>query len=629
MYLRRVCLTFTLENDTCMRKQPPAADNRRERKNASHSERSGLRTRMGRPWIFWVTISVLVVIQIARLVGDEITPNQNLIRNPGVFSLLSYLTLAILVLGFVILSFLHVWEGRFKVLQRIGIILVALSCLLVTALSFNPRLAPNGDNAEYVISAKSLVDHGSVKRLYVPGEPTNSLASLGLPLMLSPIYKIWGLDILKMKVLVFILSLIAIPLLFLIFNSVVDTWLSLLLTLVGATSPYLISSSSSIMTEIPYWCFSLATLYVGTRYQQSQKFNVFLFLLLLILCFISYIIRPVSISLVLAIVCLLLSQVRWYEGWVNALRGLPFRKLIYFSTVLAVAFGVWQLKQSQEGLSQTTLFLKGSITDRFFENTFALSNVLSQIILSSDTFLWFRNAPDVGLPPRNIFWMILSIVTLVGIGKGILKKHLLAWYVVFFSIITLLASYTPQERVMVRYFSVIIPFLIYYFALGVNTILNPLLPKSNKKMWTRLLSVISVGLICTVNLSGNRHNMLVKSAVYNDYYDSFLRAAHWCGQNLDSTSYVMSVKPRIVYLYSGLKGVDLIGDRDVYSEEWARAKLVEMRDRGITHIIVDVISKKTQETVFPLLQDHPAFFRRLDVPGLDEKCTVVEVLNIN
>ena len=609
-----------------MGKRAPASEKRRERKNASHSERSRLHIGTGRPWIFWVTIVVLLVLQIARLIGEDISPNENLIRNPDAFSLWSYLTLTILLLGFVTLSFLHVRRGRFRVLEKVGIISVALSCLLISALSFNPRLAPNGDNAEYVISAKSLVDHGSVKRLYVPDEPPNSLASLGLPLMLSPIYEIWGLDIHKMKVLIFILSLVAIPLLFLVFNAQEDTWLSLLLTLVGATSPYLISSSSSIMTEIPYWCFSLATLYAGIRYQRSQKFKVPLFLLLLVLCFICYITRPVGISIVLAVVCMQLSYIRWSEGWRKAVRGLPFRKLLYFSTVLFVAFVVWQFKQAQEGLSQTALFFSGSMIGRFFENAFALSNVLPQMILSSDTFLWFRNAPDFGLPPRSILWMVLLIVTFVGLGKGLLKKHLLAWYVTFFTLITLLASYTPQERVMTRYVSVIIPFLIYYFVLGAGTILKPLFT-SNKVKWARLISVISLGLILTVNLSGNRHNMLVKSAVYNDYYDSFLRAAHWCGNNLDPDDYVMSVKPRIVYLYSGLKGVDLIGDRDVYSEDWAQAQLKEIRERGITHIIVDVISKKTQETIFPLLQNHPEYFRRMDVPGLDEKCTVVEVLS--
>ncbi len=609
-----------------MRKRSPASYNRREKKNARHSGRSRLLAKRRISRIFWISIGLLVFLQIARLLGEDITPNGNLISNPRVFSLLTYGTLLVLMLGFVTLSFLHVQKGHPIILRRIGIISVALSCMLVTVLSFNPRLAPNGDNAEYVISAKSLVDYGSVKRLYVPDEPTNSLASLGLPLMLAPIYWIWGIDILKMKGLIFILSLVAIPLLFLILRSIEGRWWSLLLTLVGATSPYLISTSSSIMTEIPYWCFSLATLHAAIHYHRSSKFNVLLFLSLLALCFISYLIRPVGISLVLAIVVFQLLQIKWSENLRTFLIGLPFRKLFFFSAVLCVAFIAWQFKQAQEGLSQTSLFFTGSMVDRFFENAFALSNVLPQMIVSSDTFLWFRNAPDVTLPPRNIFSLILSAVTLIGVARGILKRHLIAFYVLFFLIITLLASYTPQERVMVRYFSVILPFLIYYFVESIKFILSPFLPLPGKKLWGGLIAVISLGLIFIVNLSGNRHNMLVKSAVYNDYYDSFLRAAHWCGKNLDPDSYVMSVKPRIVYLYSGLKGVDVIGDRDVYSEEWAQARLTEIRERGVTHIIVDVISKKTQETVFPLLQNNPAFFRRLDVPDLDEKCTVVEVL---
>ena len=63
------------------------------------------------------------------------------------------------------------------------VLFLAISSLYVG--SFFEVLAPNGDNAEYIINAKSIIELGGVYRLETPNQTPNSLASLGLPFLIN------------------------------------------------------------------------------------------------------------------------------------------------------------------------------------------------------------------------------------------------------------------------------------------------------------------------------------------------------------------------------------------------------------------------------------------------------------
>jgi hypothetical protein len=194
----------------------------------------------------------------------------------------------------------------------------------------------------------------------------------------------------------------------------------------------------------------------------------------------------------------------------------------------------------------------------------------------------------------------------------------------------LLASSTPQERVTLRYISVLIPYFFYHFYLGfsylIGEVLNVFYVRKSMAA-VKMMSLLGLIFILGTNLNGNSYNVFTKSAVYNAWYSSFLEAARWCGKNLPPDAYVMSVKPRIVYLYSGLKGTFLVNERDSYSKTYEQEKLNQIKSGGITHIIVDAISNATKNNFYPILENNPDKFRALTVPGLEGKCTVVEVLD--
>src|SRR5690606_16835336 len=101
------------------------------------------------------------------------------------------------------------------------------------------------------------------------------------------------------------------------------------------------------------------------------------------------------------------------------------------------------------------------------------------------------------LPPVNLFWILIQLIIITGLISDLRQKKLIAFYSLSLILTILAASLTPQERVIIRYLSVLIPFLIYHFYRGILAILNhPIL--SINKQWTLFVEDDSFGIIVFV-----------------------------------------------------------------------------------------------------------------------------------
>lgn len=504
-----------------------------------------------------------------------------------------------------------------------------LSSVLLYLGSFHTKLAPNGDNAEYIINARSLVDYGGVYRLDTPSRTPNTLASLGLPLLLAPIYKIWGLHFLPMKLLVLLMSLANGVLLIIFFRQEYSLPRSVFLAMVSFSSPYLIANSNTIMTEGPYLFWSLLAIIFIRRYARNRRFAWKDYIPMIFFLFYAYLTRAVGVALFVAAFLFLVLNHDSKDG-----PGSPGRwdikkwsKILWFTLPFLTGILYWQISRTGSSISPVQMFLDMDFTNLYTDNLTAFKNVVGQMFFSPSSFRWYKQSADFILPAFNPGWFLILCFILFAIFHDLYRRRLAAMYTLGLISVLILASQTPQERVFIRYLSVLIPFfiyhihsLIYHFELRLKSSANIGIAR-----YSSVLTFILIGLIYIGHLSSNRYNVLTKGAVYNAYYDSFLKAARWCGENLPPDAYIMSVKPRIVYLYSDLPGRFLVGDRDVYSPAYEQEKLKEIKDYQVTHIIVDAISRATIENIHPIIQNNPDKFEKLPVPGLEDKCTVIRV----
>ncbi len=579
---------------------------------------------------FVVMVSLIIFLVWQWNVSPDLI-NPYFQQSTGVLKIVYYGSTTILLLGFLYFGYQSIGKKEVKRIDYYFTGGAFIAAFLLYLGSFHHVLAPNGDNAEYIINAKSLIDRGGFFRLDTPGETPNSLASIGLPLLLAPGYAIWGLNFLPMNLIILLISLAIGPLLFVFFRQDYDFYTSTILTLIGFVSPYVIANSNTIMTETPYLFWSLGTLITIRRFADGKTINWTLYILFFFLLIWTYLTRAIGVALIMAVLLYLGSRIPWKMTLMSNIERdssrLHLKKFILIFVPLLAGILIWQWHQKQIGTSQFDVFIRLDWIDHLRNNFVALTNVLGHLFSSADAFRWYKQSSGYVLSPISICSLTVQLLILIGLASDLWKKKMVAFYTLSFLILLLVASVTPQERVFMRYLSVLIPFILYHFYSGIRFILMPLETSRVRALivLSSVLPIAILGLVFITHLSADRYNVFTKGAVFNAWYGSFLKAASWCGDNLPSDAYVMSVKPRLVYVYSGLHGLPIGSERDVYTPEYERQKLEEIKSKGITHIIVDAISKATMENFYPVIQNNPDKFEKLAVPGLEDKCTVVRV----
>ncbi len=528
-------------------------------------------------------------------------------------------------------------ESRFQItsIDRIVLLAAFICSTLLYVTSFKKEISPNGDNAEYLIVAKSLVEKGAAYRLDVPGEPPNTLASLGLPLMLSPLYAIWGYDFIKLKLFIVLLSVLLFPILFFLFRSFLQFPEAALLTILGYTSPYLIGTSSLLMTEAPYLFWSMLGLAFALRYILNSGFSWKLYLAVLFAFAMTYLTRAVGLGLFAAVILTLflrISDRKQLQNGFLALRDSPYlKKFVYMLLPPLLLLTLFQIYQGAKGVSQFTVFLR-------LDNSEVLTSldsayrVISQMIFSATTFRWSNfSALDV-LPPMNILWQVLFIVLLIAILASFWRKNLLGIYVLITALLICLGSGTPAEMVILRYLSVLCPVIIYLYYSGFKEITKFIAARINRPQARKLPVMIVMLLMSQIlftNFKGAPTNVALavigNGPNYADYYD----VAKWCSKNLPEDSYIFSTKPRLFYLYSGKKGARITGSYEEYDKEFERKKLQQLRNAGATHIVIDHISAYTRLNIFPIVENHPQLFTPLYVAGISGTSSVLKIENLD
>ncbi len=144
--------------------------------------------------------------------------------------------------------------------------------VLLYSFSLSPLFYTGGDNAHYLILAKSLSEGKGYRIISQPLEPPETNYPPLFPLLLSPLVKIFGFHPLPGKILVMLMGLASFWVVRGIFSSSLLPFLFLL-------NPLVLEYSGIILTEIPFLFFSLLTL-LFVRKERPLFASLFLLLTL-------------------------------------------------------------------------------------------------------------------------------------------------------------------------------------------------------------------------------------------------------------------------------------------------------------------------------------------------------------
>ena len=515
------------------------------------------------------------------------------------------------------------------------LIISFLSIATIYILAFSPELSPNGDNAEYLIMTKSLVEKGGVFHLYMRNEPPNTLGSIGLPVLLSPIYVIWGYDFIKMKILIMVLGLLIFPILFKIFRKFHGFYLSGLLTIICFSSPYMVSSARSIMTEVPYIFWSLLSILLILNYLEKETIDWKFIVLIWVVMLMTFATRPLGVSIFFALCGYLFIAKPWYKIFnpkrtKEIINSVPFKRILYLIGPILLIGVSWQIKQELRGVSQAGIFLD-LISNSFVLNLDSAIRVIAPVLFSYETYRWVNFSTIDTLSPMSWIWTATLLLILFGLISGLIKKQFIAIYTVIVFILVIFASTTAAEMVIIRYLIVIMPFLAYYFLIGCFELfrhLSLLLKSTRIDRYGRVLTVLGFSVILLTNLLGNTSSIAISKMGYGPSNLDYRDVAEWCGRNLPEDAYILSVKPRLFYLYSNRKGARLTSIAEQYSEAYEKDKIKWFRDQKVTHIIIDAISHATRNNIVPIVENNPDLFQTLYVGELSRSSAVLKIKDL-
>ena len=534
----------------------------------------------------------------------------------------------ILYLGF---SFLAIWYAikafRKKVFEKLDWILLGAGFLfgiILYTLILNGGLSDNGDNASYIINAKSLVERGAAIKLHLPKERPDALASLGLPLMLSPVYAIWGMDIFKMKFVIYLMAIGLFPILFYMFRIITSDPVAALLTIVVFTHPVLFSSSSYIMTETPFmFWLGLSTLSI-MKYNHTEKLSIPWLVLSLLSLGMLYFTRAIGAGAFIAAAIYLIIHMPLVETIKNSsykslFRTVSFKKFAaWIAPVVVIGIVYFGYKLITGGPSQLNIFRhidKIDIWDNFWKSYTMTWWVLSQIDFADNTIRWLNFMPGADKLPLNFMWITLNLVMIFGFLYSLWKKHYMALASLF--ILLLLFIFNPATNAamaMTRYLMVLVPFYIFFLYIGIRgiaTILSNHVSLKGVESFGKVLAMSSLFFILFSNFSGNSFFIGITNNGYTHIptLEGYFEAAKWCKSNTPEDAIIASRKPRLFYLYSERKGVGTTDITESYDASKDQEKINKWREDGVDYLIYDRFSTKSRENILPLLENNAQNFQ--------------------
>jgi hypothetical protein len=143
--------------------------------------------------------------------------------------------------------------------------LLVLLHVVLCLLAFIPTPHTGGDNASYILLARSLLERGEYREIWDPAQPPHAMyppvfaGLLALAMMLG--FEGW----VQLKLLMVGLSAVAVGMSFLWLQRVATPGVALAVGLLLAVAPGVVDASHWVLSDVPFWLLTMVTLWCCTR----------------------------------------------------------------------------------------------------------------------------------------------------------------------------------------------------------------------------------------------------------------------------------------------------------------------------------------------------------------------------
>lgn len=547
--------------------------------------------------LFVVLISIFTLIFLKKLIssaGFEYNGGLQILIYVGLISIFSWLC----------------WESFSKELSKKRLLIVSLVgfilILTIYILAFDPVLDPGGDNAAYIIHAKSLAAFQGFKSLSKPGSPPTTDLPPALPFLLAPIVRFFGINVVAFKMIPFCMAILFVILISLFFRNYLSLPITLIIALLIATNTQIIHFSSLILTEVPFLFFSLLSLFLLDRFEkENQVMGKYLFLSGFFIV-VTYWTRHVALGFIgTSVLYFILKR--------------DYKKAFALAVIVLIFFLPWQIRckcVQPPGVRSAFDFLhskpgESSFVERTIGSGITNLKIAANVIPQN---IFNYKIVEGKVLKTNLWIVLVLILTIIGYVWHIIRRRSqMDLYTPVVALAPLILS-ASVPLIISRYFIVLIPFLIYYFFKGLSLTLNQLrgfkIPKNVSH--TILLTVMS--LMFFVNLLGvsDRIRHSHRSEPHSPAYARFLETAYWAKDNTPKDAYFAARKARTFFIFSDRHASGYFGEGvgryDSWSEEAEREILEMYKEKDIDYLILDHFSSSAYRLIYPIIRNNPSKF---------------------
>jgi len=486
--------------------------------------------------------------------------------------------------------------GIAKPLKRrwAAVILIGLwgVSILIGILAFDTYPSLIGDNAEFVILARSMAAGNGFRYINHPDNRAATKYPLGFPALLAGWIMAFGDSVVSMKVCVLACYVAAVGLTFGVAARLMGWTYGLLAAGFVATSAIVVSYSHQVLSDVPYMAFSLAGIYFILWGRESWKYLA----AGLAVCVWALVVRSAGMSLVLAAAVFLFLRHRKKEAIA----------VIGAAILVSVLWSLRNYALTGEGSRYMQVLLsanpydpdRGMLTftgliSRVFTNAGGyFSGLLPVTVLPS----LIRPSPGgEGNPVGVVISVLVLAISALG-AYGLRKRGLVLglYMLAYFAVYLVWPEVWKSERFMVP----VAPVLAILLVWGVKTIL------AYFDLKRPVIVAVCAALVLTNLFSLS--TFVKRQRGYPIGWVRYLETAQWAGSNTDPASVVMCRKPFLFNLFSSRRTIAYPFTRD---QQAMREYLLEARP---DFIVLDNFGGGTSATdvyVVPVLQDMLEYIR--------------------
>lgn len=427
-------------------------------------------------------------------------------------------------------------------------------------------------HAQNFVQGRSYSDTGYIYNPFAPGVGPRSYPPI-YPLMLAPIYAVWGFDFTPMKIeiiLFFIGSLILLVLYYRKFFTL--SYLSSYILLIGFNANYW-DFKDNIQSDIPFLFFLCLTIFLLNKAQSSYYVNVLLAIFSGIAMYLAYGTRTIGFLLPLS---LLLTDFIQY-------RRLRKTNIISLG-IFIICFGVQSILIKSDASYFDTLS---------FDPSHIIYNIYIYMI---DTANFWQD----GYTFLN-FILFFLINILAGVGYITLVKSKVTFLEIFIPLYTILILLWPAFQTN-RFFLPIFPFYLQYVFFGIRTTVIWLKKQNYLVIFHNEKTMFYSLLLTLILFYGLRYTTLEYGPITNGMDNSATIALFdYIKDNTSKNAITVFVKARALSLYTQ-RASSVFYKPDNYSDLWSYFQSIKVNYFVVNSVQID--GKNDLEYLLPFLDKY-------------------------